>query len=122
VLGGCPPGEARLTAGYRLAAHYVIHTVGPIWRGGDQGERALLASCYRNSLELAARHGVTTIAFPAISCGAYGFPLELAIPVAVDAVREFAQRDLISRIVFANPSERLTQAYRAFLASSRTAP
>jgi O-acetyl-ADP-ribose deacetylase (regulator of RNase III) len=121
ALGGCPPGEARLTSGYRLGARYVIHTVGPVWRGGNQGESALLASCYRSSLELALRHDVATIAFPAISCGAYGFPLELAISVAVEAVRAFVQRDPISRVVFANPSERVTQAYRAYLARAPTA-
>jgi O-acetyl-ADP-ribose deacetylase len=122
ALGGCPPGEARVTSGYRLGARFVIHTVGPVWRGGGEGETALLASCYRNSLELAVRHKLTKIAFPAISCGAYGFPLELAIPVAVDAVREFAQRDAISRVVFANPSERVAQAYRAYLAKSQRSP
>src|SRR5437588_12157083 len=76
TLGGCPTGEARITRGYRLPARHVIHTVGPVWRGGGQGEAELLASCYRNSLDLAARHGLRTIAFPAISCGIYGYPID----------------------------------------------
>src|SRR5512135_767696 len=75
TLGGCPTGEARITSGYDLPAKYVIHTVGPIWRGGDRGEDGLLASCYRNSLTLAVQNGVKTIAFPSISTGAYGFPV-----------------------------------------------
>lgn len=85
-LGGCPVGQARLTAGYLLPARYVIHTVGPIWRGGQSGEPALLADCYRNSLLLAARYPIRTIAFPAISCGVYGYPPELAVPIAVQTV------------------------------------
>jgi O-acetyl-ADP-ribose deacetylase (regulator of RNase III) len=88
TLGGCPTGEARITMGYRLSARYVIHTVGPVWSGGRRGEEALLASCYRNSLALAEEHGVRTIAFPAISTGAYRFPLERATAIAVGTVRE----------------------------------
>ena len=90
TLGGCPTGEARITRGYRLPARHVIHTVGPVWRGGGEGEPELLASCYRNSLALAVRHGVRTIAFPAISCGVYGYPLDQA---AVIAVRETRARE-----------------------------
>lgn len=82
-IGGCPTGEARITRGYRLPAKWVIHTVGPVWHGGDRGEDELLASCYKNSLELAVQHGVKTIAFPAISTGAYGFPLDRAARIAV---------------------------------------
>lgn len=85
----CPTGESRITGGHRLAARHVIHTVGPVWRGGDHGEPALLASCYRSALELAARHGLRTIAFPAISCGIYGYPLDQAAAVAVRTVRAF---------------------------------
>ncbi len=83
TLGGCLPGQAKLTRGYRLPARWVIHTVGPIWRGGTQGEDELLAECHRNSLALAAAHGLQTIAFPAISTGAYGFPVERAAPIAI---------------------------------------
>lgn len=90
VIGGCPTGEARITEGYRLEARYVIHTVGPIWHGGQAGENQLLAACYRNSLELAEQHQVQSIAFPAISTGVYGYPLEPATRVAVAATRAFA--------------------------------
>jgi O-acetyl-ADP-ribose deacetylase (regulator of RNase III) len=87
ALGGCPTGEARLTGGHRLPAKFVIHTVGPVWHGGQRGERALLASCYRHSLELAADRGVRSIAFPCISAGVYGYPIEQAATVAITAVR-----------------------------------
>ena len=82
-IGGCPTGQARLTPGFDLPAKWVIHTVGPIWQGGHAGEDELLASCYRESLRLAASVGATTVAFPAISTGAYGFPLERAAPIAI---------------------------------------
>ena len=82
LLGGCPTGEARITKGYRLSAKWVIHSVGPVWGGGDRGEDDLLASCYRNSLTLAARNGIASIAFPAISTGVYGFPKERAARIA----------------------------------------
>ncbi|HET6553692.1 MAG TPA: O-acetyl-ADP-ribose deacetylase [Dyella sp.] len=84
----CPTGEARITPGFRLPARYVIHTVGPVWRGGDRGEPALLASCYRQSMALAFAHGVKSIAFPAISCGIYGYPPELAAPLALQSLGE----------------------------------
>ncbi len=93
TLGGCETGQARITRGYRLPARHVIHTVGPIWQGGDQGEPELLAACYRNSLKLAADNGVRTIAFPAISCGVYGYPLAEAARVAVREVRSFLTGD-----------------------------
>ena len=86
TLGGCPPGEARLTAGYRLPARHVIHTVGPIWRGGNAGEPETLAGCYRACLAIARDNSLATIAFPAISTGIYGFPREPAAPIAVAAV------------------------------------
>jgi len=86
-VGGCPTGEARLTSGHRLPARYVIHTVGPVWRGGGFGEDELLASCYRSALDLAQENGFATVAFPAISTGAYGFPPERAATIAVNAVR-----------------------------------
>jgi O-acetyl-ADP-ribose deacetylase (regulator of RNase III) len=83
----CPTGEARITPGFQLPARYVIHTVGPIWRGGEVGEPALLAACYRNSLALAKAHTLRTIAFPAISCGVYGYPIERAAQIAVRVIR-----------------------------------
>jgi O-acetyl-ADP-ribose deacetylase (regulator of RNase III) len=90
-LGGCNTGDAKLTPGFRLKARYVIHAVGPVWHGGQQGEPELLASCYRRSLELAADHGATSIAFPSISTGVYHFPRELAAPIAIAAVRHSLQ-------------------------------
>ncbi len=92
TLGGCPTGEARVTRGHRLPARYVIHTVGPVWRGGGAGESELLAACYRNSLALAQKVGAGSIAFPAISCGVYGYPLAAATAIAVREVRAFALR------------------------------
>jgi O-acetyl-ADP-ribose deacetylase (regulator of RNase III) len=89
ALGGCATGEAKITRGYKLPAKYVIHTVGPVWRGGAHDEEKLLADCYRNSLRIAAERGLKTIAFPAISTGVYRFPPERACRIAVDAVREF---------------------------------
>ena len=90
-LGGCPTGEARITRGYRLAAAHVVHTVGPIWAGGGRGEAELLRRCYLNSVRLAADHGVRSIAFPAISTGAYGYPMEQAAAIAVAATRDALQ-------------------------------
>jgi len=84
ALGGCPTGEARITAGHRLPARHVIHTVGPVWRGGGHGEPALLRACYRNSLRLAAERGLRRVAFPAISTGVYGYPLEQAAAIAIE--------------------------------------
>jgi O-acetyl-ADP-ribose deacetylase (regulator of RNase III) len=95
-IGGCPTGEARITRGYRLPAKYVIHTVGPVWRGGAHGEPELLASCYRKSLSLAAEHDIRSIAFPAISCGVYGYPIDQAAEIAV---RECAKAQSLERII-----------------------
>jgi O-acetyl-ADP-ribose deacetylase (regulator of RNase III) len=100
-LGGCPVGEARITGAYRLPAQRIIHTVGPVWRGGTNGEPGLLASCYEGSLRLAAKHALRSIAFPSISTGAFGFPMELAAPIAINAVRQFVQRNSgLSEVVF----------------------
>jgi len=91
-LGGCPTGQARITKGYKLPAKWVIHTVGPVWRDGKHGEDDLLAGCYRNSLALAEQNGVKTIAFPSISTGAYGFPMERAAKTAVTEIKKFLER------------------------------
>jgi len=91
TLGGCETGQAKITRGYRLPARWVIHAVGPVWRGGSEGEPELLASAYRESLRLAAEHDVRTIAFPAISCGVYGYPIGEAASIAVGEVRSFLQ-------------------------------
>lgn len=99
TLGGCNTGEAKITKGYRLPAKYVIHTVGPIWEGGKHGERELLESCYRNSMTLAREHGLTTIAFPLISAGAYGYPVKEAIKVALTVLMEYADTELKPSLV-----------------------
>jgi len=92
-IGGCPTGEARVSKGYRLPARWVIHTVGPIWRGGTRNEDQLLASCYRNSLKAAVEIGAKTVAFPSISTGAYGFPLERATKIALEETKKFLEQD-----------------------------
>jgi O-acetyl-ADP-ribose deacetylase (regulator of RNase III) len=112
TIGGCPAGEARITRGYRLRARHVIHTVGPIWRGGAHGEPGLLAGCYRNSLALARQHGLAGIAFPAISTGIYGYPKDQATEIAVREVRRHADLD---HVVFCCFGEEMAQLYRTLL-------
>lgn len=117
ALGGCPTGQSRITKAYRLPAKHVIHTVGPVWNGGRRGEQALLASCYRKSLALASEHGVKTIAFPAISCGVYGYPLEQAVKIAVRECADYAAANpLPEKILFACFDGAALAAYEAELA------
>ncbi len=121
-LGGCPTGQARITAGYRLKARLVIHAVGPVWRGGAHGEPELLSGCYSNSLRLAAQHGVSTLAFPAISCGVYGYPIPQAAGIAVQTVASaLVTYPSITEIIFACFGMEVTSAYRAALADLPTA-
>jgi O-acetyl-ADP-ribose deacetylase len=115
-IGGCPTGEARITRGYRLPARYVIHAVGPVWRGGTHGEPELLASCYRNSLQLAEQHDVRSIAFPAISCGVYGYPIDQAAEIAV---RECAKALSVDRIILVCFGSDVFDACRTALTRSR---
>ncbi|MDP2332461.1 MAG: O-acetyl-ADP-ribose deacetylase [Reyranella sp.] len=115
TLGGCPTGEARITKGYRLNARHIIHTVGPVWQGGDAGEPRLLANCYRNSLALAVVHGLQSIAFPAISTGIYGYPKEPATEIAVHEARMIAMPE---RIVFCCFDAETADLYREIIARS----
>ncbi len=116
TLGGCPTGEARLTRGYRLPARYVIHTVGPVYRGRPEDPR-LLAGCYRNSLELAAQKGARSIAFPAVSCGVYGYPIEDACRIAVETTLAFlTENEGIERVIFVLFAARDRQVYEDHIA------
>jgi O-acetyl-ADP-ribose deacetylase (regulator of RNase III) len=115
-LGGCDVGDAKITPGYRLKARYVIHAVGPIWGGGVRNEAQLLASCYRQSLELAVELSITSVAFPSISTGAFGFPIELAAPVAIAETRTFSQScEPLNEIVFCCFSSEDLAVYRRLL-------
>lgn len=112
-LGGCPTGEARLTKGYRLPAKFVIHTVGPVWTGGERGEPELLKSCYQSVFKIARENGIRSLAFPAISCGVYRFPVERAVKIAVgETVAELVTSDAIQRVVFACFGDEIYEAYR----------
>ena len=116
TLGGCRPGEAKITHGYRLPARFVIHTVGPIWAGGKHDEARTLTNCYRSSLQLAVENEIKTLAFPAISCGAYGYPVEEAAQIALETTREFlASADQIEKVTFALWDEDAYGAYLQFL-------
>lgn len=115
-LNGCKVGDAKITRGYRLSARFVIHTVGPVWQGGGAGEPEKLASCYRRSLAVALDSGVTSIAFPAISCGIYGYPVDQATAIAVREVRDFLEVEpQIERVIFACFGSDVLSAYRAAL-------
>jgi O-acetyl-ADP-ribose deacetylase (regulator of RNase III) len=115
TLHGCPTGEAKITKGYRLKARHVIHTVGPVWHGGTKNEPELLARCYRNSLALAEKHGLKSIAFPAISTGIYGYPKELATEIAV---REVRAHSTIDRVIFCCFDKATADLYRRVISSS----
>jgi O-acetyl-ADP-ribose deacetylase len=116
TLGGCRPGEAKITRGYHLPTRFVIHTVGPVWRGGKHREPETLANCYRNSLQLAVQNEIKTIAFPAISCGAYGYPIPEAAQAALKTARDFlAIDDNIDKVTFVLWSEDIYDAYRQLL-------
>ncbi len=117
LLGGCKTGQAKLTRGYRLAARHIIHTVGPVWQGGGKGEPELLASCYRESLKLATAHGIRSIAFPAISCGIYGYPVEDAARIAVHEIATYLENHAeIERAILACFGAEVTVAYRKAMA------
>jgi O-acetyl-ADP-ribose deacetylase len=115
-LGGCRPGEAKITQGYQLPARLVIHTVGPVWSGGNRGEAETLANCYRNSLGVAVVNDVRTIAFPAISCGAYRYPIEAAARIAVETTTAFLEQDqTIGEVTFVVATDEIEEAYRRLL-------
>ena len=117
TLGGCPTGEARITKGYNLPAKWVIHTVGPVWSGGGKNEDSLLAGCYRNSLQVAAEHAVKTVAFPSISTGVYGFPMERATRIAIKEVVDFLEHEpAIEKVVFVCFGERAYNVYKKAIA------
>jgi O-acetyl-ADP-ribose deacetylase (regulator of RNase III) len=116
TLGGCRPGAAKITHGYSLPARFVIHTVGPVWSDGDHGEPETLANCYRNSLQVALTNGVRTIAFPAISCGAYRYPIADAARIAVETTTEFLRENsFIEQVTFIVASDEIHEAYRNLL-------
>jgi O-acetyl-ADP-ribose deacetylase len=117
TLGGCRPGEAKITRGYSLPARFVIHTAGPVWSGGHRGEPETLTNCYRNSLQLAVENDIRTIAFPAISCGAYRFPIAAAARIAVETTTEFLdENNLMTEVTFVVSTDEIQAAYQHLLA------
>ena len=116
TLNGCKTGQSKITKGYNLPAKFVIHTVGPIWYGGNKNERKLLKSCYITALNLAKENGIKTIAFPAISCGVYHFPLEEACKIAIDTVREFiSKNNCFEKIIFIDINDAIIDIYKRYL-------
>lgn len=118
TLGGCPTGEAKITQGYKLPAKYVIHTVGPVWQGGNKHEAELLANCYRNSLQLAVEHGVKTIAFPAISTGVYGYPVKAATDIALrETISFLARHPFLEKVIFVCFGKDVFAVYKEVMAT-----
>ena len=118
TLNGCETGQSKITKGYNLPAKYVIHTVGPVWSGGNKQERELLKSCYYTALELARKNNIKTIAFPSISCGVYRFPIEEACKIAISTVKEYLNNyDGFEKVIFINPSEDIVEIYEKILTS-----
>jgi O-acetyl-ADP-ribose deacetylase len=116
LLGGCKTGQAKITRGYRLPAQYVIHTVGPVWNGGDHNEPELLATCYRSCFEIARKHELHSLAFPAISCGIYGYPIEQATEIAVrETVSKLENNSAIESVIFACFGDQVYSAYQQIL-------
>jgi len=118
LLGGCKTGQAKITKGYRLPARFVIHTVGPVWNGGNHDEHELLASCYRNCFALARKESLRTLAFPAISCGVYRFPVDQAVEIAVrETVAELGRNESLEKVIFACFGDDVYSAYQRAVAS-----
>ena len=118
TLNGCETGQSKITKGYNLPAKYVIHTVGPVWSGGNKQEKELLKSCYYTALELAREYNIKTIAFPSISCGVYRFPIEEACKIAISTVKEYLNNyDGFEKVIFINPSEDIVEIYEKILTS-----
>lgn len=118
TLNGCETGQSKITKGYNLSAKYVIHTVGPVWSGGNKQERELLKSCYYTALELARKNNIKTIAFPSVSCGVYRFPIEEACQIAISTVKEYLNNyDGFEKVIFINPSEDIVEIYKKILTS-----
>jgi O-acetyl-ADP-ribose deacetylase (regulator of RNase III) len=120
LLGGCKTGQAKLTKGYRLPAKAIIHTVGPVWNGGEYGESELLANCYRSCFAIVRERGFRSIAFPAISCGVYRFPVDLAVEIAVrETIAELKRNDVIEQVIFACFGDAMFETYQRVVAKHR---